>query len=83
MAMKVRNDEDNLQSYEAFLRKTKPDTDGQVRYVKRRKLGAHEWVESLHNGSELKNYDTYYLATNTSYLGILVTMSVEKNEADK
>jgi hypothetical protein len=83
MAMKVRNDDDNLRSYEALLSKPKPDTNGPVQYVKRRTLGAHEWVEALHHGSELKNYDTYYLATNTSYLGIVVTMSVEKNEADK
>lgn len=28
-------------------------------------------------------FQSAYLATNTSYLGIVVTMSVEKNEADK
>jgi hypothetical protein len=32
-----------------------------------------------HSGSELSNYDTYYLATNTSYLGIVVTLSVDKD----
>ena len=40
---------------------------------------ANEWVEALHSGSEIPNYDTYYFATNTSYLGILVTLSVNRN----
>jgi hypothetical protein len=46
--------------------------------VERIKLGHAEWVEALHRGSENANYYTYYLATNTSHLGILVTMSFHK-----
>ena len=49
-----------------------------MRYVKRRKLGDREWVEALHVGSEIAAYHTYYLATTTSYLAILVTMSAHK-----
>jgi len=91
MAMKERNDQDNLQAYEEHLRKPKhwdgptggADILSEVRYVKRRRLGTVEWVEALHVGSEIQNYHTYYLATVTSYLGILVTMSVEKNQEAK
>ena len=90
MAMKERSDEDNLESYENHLRKGKPvgtsnnaTEVSRVRYIKRRKIGEHDWVEALHEGSELQKYNTYYLATNTSFLGILVTMSVEENELDK
>jgi hypothetical protein len=46
--------------------------------VERNKLGHAEWVEALYRGSENANYCTYYLATNTSHLGILVTMSFHK-----
>ena len=54
-----------------------------MRYVRRRTFGTHEWVEALHSGSEIPNYDTYYLGTTTSNLGILVTMSVHKDSANQ
>ena len=47
------------------------DKFSEVRYVKHSVIAARDWVEALHSGSELSNYDTYYLATNTSYLGIV------------
>jgi hypothetical protein len=91
MAMKERNDKDTLAAYEEHLRQPKravgdKGEDGklsEVRFVKRRTLGSREWVESLHAGSEIANYDTYYLATTTSYIGILVTMSVHRNQSDR
>ena len=55
----------------------------EIRYVRRRMIANHEWVEALHAGSEVPNYDTYYLATITSDLGVLVTMSVHKDHSDK
>jgi hypothetical protein len=89
MAMKERSDKDNLAAYQQHLEQPQPagaaeKTTGemsQVRFVRRRVLAGHEWVEALHSGSEIKNYDTYYLGTNTSHLGILVTMSVHKDYA--
>ena len=51
----------------------------EVREIRRSVIGAHEWVEALHSGSEIPNYDTYYFATITSELGILVTLSVNRN----
>ena len=89
MAMKKRNDKDNLAAYEAHLKEPQKvvSQDGtertsEVRYVNRKMLGRHEWVESLHLGSEIPNYLTYYLGTNTANLGILVTMSVHKDHVD-
>jgi hypothetical protein len=55
----------------------------ETRHVKRRTIANHEWVEALHSGSEIANFDTYYLGTTTSNLGILVTMSVHKDSSDK
>lgn len=89
IAMKERNKVDTLEAYEDHLRKpqkavSKDLPEGslsEIRYVKRRMLGAHEWVEALHAGSEIRDYLTYYLGTTTSHLGILVTMSVHKDKA--
>jgi hypothetical protein len=89
MAMKERNEQDRLEAYEEHLRQSQPfkhadgsTTMSEVRFVRRTKLGGKEWVEGLHIGSEVPNYHTYYLATTTSYLGILVTMSVHKGQTD-
>jgi hypothetical protein len=86
IAMKFRNQRDNIDSFESFLKTPKVITleDGtatpsQVNYVRRRSLGHHVWVESLHLGSEVQTYYTYYLATRTAQLAILVSMSVHKD----
>jgi hypothetical protein len=87
IAMKERGDVDNRQAYEDFLKQPRQVTDSTghttmsvVSYVKHVKLGHTDWIEALHSGSEISNYDTYYLATANSYLAILVTMSVDKEE---
>ncbi|MHC6151682.1 hypothetical protein ACVSQB_07785 [Bradyrhizobium elkanii] len=89
IAMKERNERDNLQAYEDHLKQRQRIGDegtgklSDIRFVKRNVIGSHQWVEALHSGSELANFDTYYLATNTSELGILVTLSVHKDYADE
>jgi hypothetical protein len=87
LAMKERNDQDNLKAYEGHLKQPRPIDNGtggerrfsEVREVKRSVIGAHEWVEAMHSGSEIPNYDRYYFATVTSELGILVTLSANRN----
>jgi hypothetical protein len=87
LAMKERNGQDNLKAYEDHLKQPQPIDNGaggekkfsELREVKRSVIGAHEWVEAVHSGSEIPNYDTYYFATITSELGILVTLSVNRN----
>jgi hypothetical protein len=91
MAMKERNEKDTLNDYEEHLRQPQSAATGdnnrgrvsEIRYVRRRMIANHEWVEALHAGSEVPNYDTYYLATITSDLGVLVTMSVHKDHSNK
>jgi hypothetical protein len=88
IAVKERSRGENLQAYEEHLKQPQKVSDraggtvlSEVSYVKRSRLGQVEWVEALQLGSEVPNYDTYYLATTTSSLGILVTMSVHKDHA--
>lgn len=85
IALKERGSTDSLKVYEDYLKQPKKselknkEIISKVRYVKRRLLGGREWVEGLHSNSEVLNYDTYYLATVTSAIGILVTLSVHKD----
>src|SRR5262245_35306593 len=79
IALKERNSTDNLDSYEAHMRQT----EAEVRFVRRRMIRDQEWVEALHSGSELPNFLTYYLATTTTSIGILVTMSVHETALNK
>ncbi len=92
MAMKERKKGmDGLEEYEAHL--GKPQQLGgnkeasSLSTIKkaptRIRLGPNEWVESLHCGSEIKNFCTYYLGTVTSHLGILVTMSYREGDEGK
>ena len=91
IAMKERSGSDNLAAYQQHLEKPQPAGAAdkgaaemsQVRFVRRRTLAGHEWVEALHSGSEIPNYDTYYLGTTTSHIGILVTLSVHKDHVGK
>jgi hypothetical protein len=86
-AAKLRNKNDTLQVYYDHLVKPKtfitPD-DGQsvtssVQAVKRRNIANSDWVDALHYQSEVPNYYTRYLATNTSELGIVVTFSYHQD----
>ncbi len=88
IALKERGAHDNLRAYEEHLEKPQRTGDRSaaegpvsvVRYVRRRTLGERDWIESLHIGSEIANYHTYYLATTTSHIGILVTLSVRQDQ---
>jgi hypothetical protein len=69
IAVKERSRGENLQAYEEHLKQPQKVSDraggtvlSEVSYVKRSRLGQVEWVEALQLGSEVPNYDTYYLA---------------------
>ncbi|MEZ4871554.1 MAG: hypothetical protein R2827_04760 [Bdellovibrionales bacterium] len=49
-----------------------------IRYVKKYSLNGKEWVDSLHESSEVEGYYTRYVATVSGGLGILVTFSAHK-----
>lgn len=82
IALKERGRDDTLEVYEKILRAAKSpgaETSSPVRFVHRRTLGPQEWVEGLREGSELAHFNTYYLATVTAHIGILVTMSAHRD----
>lgn len=73
---------DTLERYAQHLRTPQPITltDGtsgmsEVRYVNNVLYGGREWVDGLHHGSEIPNYDTRYLATVVGATAILITFS--------
>ena len=82
IATKYRSKIDTLDAYEKHIATPQPVVGDErpgrlstVRFVHRRRIGGYEWVEGLQFGSELPTYYTYYLATVTSHIGMLVTFS--------
>jgi len=76
---------DTLAAYEAHLKqpKTVSGRDGkattsQLKHLQRRRYNGHEWVDSMHLGSEIPQYYTRYLATTKDRLAILVTFSAHQ-----
>jgi hypothetical protein len=82
VAMKRRSREDNLAAYEKHLSAPQRGNDGAlstIRSVKRRPLAGHEWIEAVHEASEVRNYVTIYLAAATSHVGVVATFSFHKD----
>lgn len=73
---------DNLTTYQQNLEQPRllPTNGGKplrskVIEVKRRKISGVQWVDGLHNGSEVPNYYTRYLATVQDGVAIIVSFS--------
>jgi hypothetical protein len=86
LAAKIRGEQDNLDEYMAYLKKTKtynlPGGTKQVSEPKNTKLSTinnHRWVDALHLASEVPGFYTRYLATVKEDLGVAVTFSVSKD----
>lgn len=85
IAQKYRNDQDNLDAYAAHVAEpTERNHAGEswrstVLDVKRVRIGDHDWIDALHDGGEVRNWYTRYLATQTSHVGVLVTFSAAKS----
>ena len=86
LAAKIRGEQDNLDEYMAYLKKTKeyslPGGKKQVseaRNVKMTRVNDHQWVDALHLASEVPGFYTRYLATVKEDLGVAVTFSVSKD----
>lgn len=45
-------------------------------------LDGRRWVDARHRNSEIKGYETRYLATITSNLGVLVTYSIHRDHIE-
>jgi hypothetical protein len=86
LAAKIRGEQDNLDEYMAYLKKTKeynlPGGKKQVSEPKSTKLSRineQQWVDALHLASEVPGFYTRYLATVKEDLGVAVTFSVTKD----
>lgn len=86
LAAKIRGEQDNLDEYMAYLKKTKeynlPGGKKQISEPKNTKLtriNDQQWVDALHLASEVPGFYTRYLATVKEDLGVAVTFSVTKD----
>jgi hypothetical protein len=86
LAAKIRGEQDSLDEYMAYLKKTKeyqlPGGKKQISESKNTKMtniNEHQWVDALHLASEVPGFYTRYLATVKEDLGIAVTFSVSKD----
>ncbi|WP_127716358.1 hypothetical protein [Halobacteriovorax sp. HLS] len=86
LAAKIRGNQDSLEQYQAYLKKTKtftlPGGKTQVSesvYAKKKNVNNQQWIEALHMASEVPGFYTRYMATVKADLGIAVTFSVAKD----
>ncbi|HMN68868.1 MAG TPA: hypothetical protein PKC28_10055 [Bdellovibrionales bacterium] len=84
IAAKVAGPEDNLGSFQNYLKKpkaiaTKVGTPmpSKVMYAQPRSLAGHQWIQAQHLGSEIQDFYTLYLATVKAQLAILVSFSAQ------
>ncbi len=70
---------DDVSFYQAYLKNPKPGLkNSSVRYVKTTLIQNHPWVDSLHLGSEVKEYYTRYLVTTKDNLAIAIAFTVKQ-----
>jgi LPXTG-motif cell wall-anchored protein len=86
LAAKIRGEQDNLDEYMAYLKKTKdynlPGGKKQIsepKSTKMTRINDQQWVDALHLASEVPGFYTRYLATVKEDLGVAVTFSVTKD----
>ena len=89
LAAKIRDSEDTLSSYQAYLKKTKTFTlpggktqVSEAKYVKMSTIKEHQWVDAMHLASEAPGFYTRYLTTIKEDIGVGVTLSVAKDFYD-
>ncbi|OQW53449.1 MAG: hypothetical protein A4S09_07570 [Proteobacteria bacterium SG_bin7] len=82
---KERGPSDSFSAYEQHLKtpRTIPNdknqmTQSKIIKVVRNTINGQEWVDGLHDNSEVFNYFTRYLATVKEQLGILITFSAHR-----
>ncbi len=86
LAAKIRGEQDSLDEYMAYLKKSKeyslPGGRKQISEPKSTKLtriNDQQWVDALHLASEVPGFYTRYLATVKEDLGVALTFSVSKD----
>ena len=90
LTAKATGDHDSLNAYETHLNaeRNMVDADGEeyasvVEAVERRSINEYEWVVGRHLGSEVRSYRTWYFATVTSQMSVLVTFSAHHERSQK
>lgn len=81
---------DTVAAYEAHLKtprtifsRTGQPIQSQILKVEQRNINQHPWVDGMHQGSEIPNYYTRYLATTKDRIAVLVTFSAHKSHYSK
>lgn len=87
---KIAGPEDNMKLYLKHLRqpkilslKGKNPSPSKVIYADAKMIGPQQWVESLHDSSEVPDFYTLYLATRSGDLSILLQLSASKQQQKK
>lgn len=90
LTAKVTGDHDSISAYEAHLltERNMIDADGEayssiVEAVERRTINDFEWVVGNHLGSEVRSYRTWYFATVTPQISVLVTFSAHHERSQE
>lgn len=75
--------EDNLNNFQKTLSKTRviQTSDGKtvsskVNFTKKANYRGHEWIQALHQNSEILDYNTYYMSTVYENLAITISLSL-------
>lgn len=89
LAAKIRDGQDTLANYQAYLKRTKTFTlpggktqVSEAKYVKMTAIKEHQWVDAMHLASEAPGFYTRYLTTIKEDIGVGVTLSVAKDFYD-
>lgn len=90
LTAKLTGQQDSLAAYQAHLETPRPFTnqDGVAGFsvvedVSRRYIDGFEWVVGQHLGSEITSYRTWYFATVTPQIAMLVTFSAHQSAATR
>lgn len=85
-AAKNRGPKDNIEEYQAYLKKAKnfmlPGGQSLVsepKYANAVDVNGQRWIDSLHMASEIPGFYTRYMATVKEDLGVVVTFSVSRD----
>ena len=87
ISAKERDREDSLEEYEKHLKKGRSYRPGkeksylsQPKYLQKRRIQNHLWIDSLHLASEVPGFYTRYLVTVKGQRGVAVTFSVSARQ---
>lgn len=82
--------DDSIEGFESVLKNPNHGSfaarnpgKGKVVYIKRSQINGDNWVDSVHENSEVEDFLTRYLATTKNDLAILVSLSMRSSMLSK